>query len=80
MSIDRFVVLHHRGEWLVTSGSSGPASFPTREEAENSAFSAADTLALSGHPVSVLIMPEGFDAYPEGCAAMRECFSSGDAW
>ncbi|HLM38521.1 MAG TPA: hypothetical protein VK434_02880 [Microvirga sp.] len=75
MSIGRFVVLHHRGEWLVTYGNSDPAAFTTREEAESSAFSAADTLALNGHPVSVVILPEGLDAGPEDYGAMRERLS-----
>ena len=75
MSIGRFVVLHHRGEWLVTYGNSDPAAFTNREEAESSAFSAADTLALNGHPVSVVILPEGLDAGPEGYGAMRERLS-----
>lgn len=80
MSIGRFVVLHHQGEWLVTYGNSDPAAFSTREEAENSAFSAADTLALNGHPVSVVIVPEGLDAGPEGYyLAMRERLSVREA-
>lgn len=62
MNIGRFVVSHQQGEWLVTSGSSDLASFSTREEAESLAFNAADTLALNGHAVSVLIWPEGLDA------------------
>ncbi len=62
MSLGRFVVSHQQGEWLVTSGSSDLASFSTREEAESLAFNAADTLALNGHAVSVLIWPEGLDA------------------
>ena len=77
MSIGRFVVLHHQGEWLVTSGNSDPAAFSTREAAESSAFNAADTLALNGHPVSVLIVPEGLES--EGYLAMRECLSAGEA-
>jgi hypothetical protein len=72
MSIGRFVVLHHQGEWFVTYGNRDPASFPTREEAESSAFHAADILALNGHPVSVLIMPEGLGADPEAYAAMHD--------
>ena len=77
MSIGRFVVLHHRGEWLVTSGNSDPAAFSTREAAESSAFNAADTLALNGHPVSVLIVPEGLES--DGYLAMRECLPAGKA-
>jgi hypothetical protein len=59
----------------VTYGNSDPAAFTTREEAESSAFSAADTLALNGHPVSVVILPEGLDAGPEDYGAMRERLS-----
>jgi hypothetical protein len=36
-------------------------AYPTREEAEDSAFNAADALASQGHAVSVLIMPDGPD-------------------
>src|SRR3712207_1632033 len=76
MSIGRFVVLHRRGEWLVTYANSDLASFSTREEAEHSAFNAADRLAMNGHAVSVLIMPEGLDADLEGSATIRECIST----
>lgn len=59
---DRFVVFQVQHEWLVTYGDRTRISYPTREEAETSAFNAADALASQGRAVSVLIMPEGPDA------------------
>jgi hypothetical protein len=59
---ERFVVFQVQNEWLVTYGDRTQISYPTREEAEDSAFSAADALASQGHTVSVLIMPDGPDA------------------
>jgi hypothetical protein len=59
---ERFVVFQAQNEWLVTYGDRTQISYPTREEAENSAFNAADALASQGYAVSVLIMPDGSDA------------------
>jgi hypothetical protein len=59
---ERFVVFQVQNEWLVTYGDRTQISYPTREEAENSAFNAADALASQGRAVSVLIMPDGPDA------------------
>jgi hypothetical protein len=58
---ERFVVFQVQNEWLVTYGDRTQVSYPTREEAEDSAFNAADALASQGHAVSVLIMPDGPD-------------------
>jgi len=62
MDMDRFVVIQHQEEWIVTYPNRDLVSFQTREEAEHSAFSAADLLASTGHAVSVLILPDGADA------------------
>ncbi len=59
---ERFVVFQVQNEWLVTYGDRTQISYSTREEAEDSAFNAADALASQGHAVSVLIMPDGPDA------------------
>ena len=59
---ERFVVFQVQNEWLVTYGDRTQMAYPTREEAEDSAFNAADALASQGHAVSVLIMPDGPDA------------------
>ena len=59
MHMDRFVVFQLQNEWLVTYGDRTQISFTSREEAEKSAFNAADALASNGRAVSVLIMPEG---------------------
>lgn len=59
MYMDRFVVFQIDDEWLVTYGDRTQIAFATREEAEKSAFNAADALASYGHAVSVLIMPDG---------------------
>ncbi|HEX2135859.1 MAG TPA: hypothetical protein VHG30_08130 [Microvirga sp.] len=59
MPINRFVVFQLESEWLVTYGDRQQISFATREEAEKSAFEAADAMASGGHAVSVLIMPSG---------------------
>lgn len=56
---ERFVVFHVQNEWLVTYEDRTRISYLTREEAETSAFNAADALASQGHAVSVLIMPDG---------------------
>jgi hypothetical protein len=58
---ERFVVFQVQNEWLVTYGDRTQMAYPTREEAEDSAFNAADALASQGHAVSVLIMPDGPD-------------------
>jgi hypothetical protein len=58
MHTDRFVVFKYEGEWLVTYSDRKQTAFATREDAERSAFDAADALASSGHAVSVLIIPE----------------------
>jgi hypothetical protein len=44
---------------VVTYADRTQIAFATREEAETSAFHAADATASNGHAVSVLIMPEG---------------------
>jgi hypothetical protein len=62
MHMNRFVVFQLEDEWLVTFGDRKQGSFPTREEAEHSAFLAADAMASSGYAVSVLIMPNGLEA------------------
>jgi hypothetical protein len=62
MHMDRFVVFQVQDEWLVTYGDRTQIAFTTREEAESSAFHAADAMASQGHAVSVLIMPDGPDA------------------
>ncbi|MBB4039458.1 hypothetical protein GGR34_001100 [Microvirga flocculans] len=58
MHTDRFVVFKFQGEWLVTYADRKQTAFATRQDAERSAFDAADTLASSGHAVSVLIIPD----------------------
>ena len=59
MHTDRFVVFKFQGEWLVTYADREQTAFATRQDAERSAFDAADTLASNGHAVSVLIIPDG---------------------
>ena len=61
MHTDRFVVFKFQDEWLVTYADREQTSFATREDAERSAFDAADILASNGHAVSVLIIPDGSD-------------------
>ena len=63
MHMNRFVVFQLEDEWLVTYRDWKQVSFPTREEAEQSAFQAADAMASKGHAVSVLIMPSGLGAH-----------------
>ena len=63
MHMNRFVVFPLEDEWLVTYGDRKQVSFTTREEAEQSAFQAADGMASNGHAVSVLIMPDGLGAH-----------------
>jgi hypothetical protein len=55
--MNRFVVTYHQGRWLVINANCS-ATFSTREGAENAAFVAADSLAIKGQAVSVVIMPE----------------------
>jgi hypothetical protein len=59
---ERFVVFQAQNEWLVTYGDRTQIAYSTREEAETSAFHAADALASQGHAVSVLILPNEPDA------------------
>jgi hypothetical protein len=75
MHMDRFVVFQVENEWLVTYGDRTQIAFATREEAETSAFHAADAMASNGHAVSVLIMPDGPDADPDHCAVLSGCTS-----
>jgi hypothetical protein len=58
MHTDRFVVFKFQDEWLVTYADREQSAFATRQDAERSAFDAADTLASHGHAVSVLILPD----------------------
>ena len=58
MHTDRFVVFKFQDEWLVTYADRKQTAFATRQDAERSAFDAADSLASSGHAVSVLIIPD----------------------
>jgi hypothetical protein len=60
--MDRFLVFRVENEWLVSYGDRTQIAFATREEAEASAFHAADAMAANGRAVSVLIMPDGPDA------------------
>ena len=59
---NRFVVFQVEDEWLVTYGDRRQIAFTSCEQAERSAFDAADALARSGQAVSVLIMPNGAEA------------------
>jgi hypothetical protein len=65
MHMNRFVVFQLEDEWLVTYGDRTQVSCTTREEAEHSAFHAADAMAARGHAVSVLIMPNGLEAHAQ---------------
>ena len=62
MHMNRFVVFQLEEEWLVTYGDRTQVACPTREQAEHSAFHAADAMAAEGHALSVLIMPNGLEA------------------
>ena len=62
MHMNRFVVFQLEDEWLVTYADRTQVSCTTREEAEHSAFHAADAMASRGHAVSVLIVPNGLQA------------------
>jgi hypothetical protein len=70
MHMDRFVVLQVENEWLVTYGDHTRMAFATREEAETSAFEAADAMASNGRAVSVLLMPGEADATPDRYAVL----------
>ena len=63
MHTDRFVVFKFQDEWLVTYADREQTSFATRQDAERSAFDAADTLASNGHAVSVLIIPDASEDF-----------------
>ena len=71
MHTDRFVVFKFEGEWLVTYSDRKQTAFATREDAERSAFDAADVLASSGHAVSVLIIPDDADDYADPAVGTR---------
>ena len=73
MHTDRFVVFKCQGEWLVTYADRKQTAFATRQDAERSAFDAADVLASSGHPVSVLIIPDEAEGLtpPPGTSEQR---------
>ncbi len=60
--MERFVVFQVQNEWLVTYEDRTQISYPTREEAETSAFNAADSLVSQGRAVSILNMPDEPDA------------------
>ena len=62
MHTDRFVVFKFQDEWLVTYADRKQTAFATRQDAERSAFDAADILASTGHAVSVLIIPDEAEA------------------
>lgn len=70
--MNRFVVTYHQGRWLVINANCS-AAFSTREGAENAAFVAADTLALNGQAVSVVIMPEEIASASQHHAAIPGC-------
>jgi hypothetical protein len=70
MHTDRFVVFKFQDEWLVTYADREQSAFATRQDAERSAFDAADMLASHGHAVSVLIIPDGSGD------ASKPCFSA----
>lgn len=59
MHTDRFVIFKFQDEWLVTYSDRTQTTFETLQDAERSAFEAADCLASSGCSVSVLILPDG---------------------
>jgi hypothetical protein len=56
--MERFVIFQIQSEWLLTYADRTQISYPTREEAETSAFQAADALASQGHAVSIVILPD----------------------
>ena len=55
MHVHRFVVFQVKDEWLVVYEDRSRIGFTTREEAEASAFNAADAAICQGHVASVLI-------------------------
>jgi hypothetical protein len=75
---ERLVVFQIQNEWLVTYGDRAQISYPTREEAESSAFDAADALASRGYAVSVLIMPSGPDTIGQDPIGFSGCPSQSD--
>ena len=72
MHTDRFVVFKLQDEWLVTYSDRKQTAFATREDAERSAFDAADSLASHGRIVSVLIIPDGSEPVAEHSTRGRE--------
>ncbi len=72
MHTDRFVVFKLQDEWLVTYSDRKQTAFATREDAERSAFDAADSLASHGRIVSVLIIPDGSEPVSEHSTRGRE--------
>jgi hypothetical protein len=70
MHTDRFVVFKFQDEWLVTYADRKQTAFATRQDAERSAFDAADTLASSGHAVSVLIIPDSSETTSDPYAGL----------
>jgi hypothetical protein len=67
MHTNRFVVFKFQGEWLVSYADRKQTAFATRQDAERSAFDAADVLASTGHAVSVLIIPDNSDEISISC-------------
>jgi hypothetical protein len=53
--VHRFVVFRVNHEWFVVYEDLRRLSFATREEAEASAFDAADAAISQGHTISVLV-------------------------
>ena len=53
--VHRFVVFRVNHEWFVMYEDLRRLSFTTREEAEASAFDAADAAIAQGHTISVLV-------------------------
>ena len=53
--VHRFVVFRVNHEWFVVYEDLRRLSFATREEAEASAFDAADAAIAQGHTISVLV-------------------------
>jgi hypothetical protein len=55
MHVHRFVVFQVKHEWFVVYEDRRRLGFTTREDAEASAFKAADTAVSQGHTASVLV-------------------------
>ena len=70
--MNRFVVTYHQGRWLVINANCN-AAFSTREGAENAAFVAADSLALDGQAVSVVIIPKEIASASQDHADIPGC-------